>query len=134
MLWLEKIPMYTHDHDRNRVENYTPCLTTLSIFEQIFNFSPICRLFVDHFDFWPKLWFSTKISMLDQNYDFWLQFPFLTTFRFLNKITILIKQNHCFAKIIIFNKSSIEKINFDHFKVFPTGDRGQYAKMPMSAL
>jgi len=69
-------------------------------------------------DFWPKFGFLAKISIFDQNFDFWPRFwpklDFWPKFWFLAKISILNQNFNFWGKFRFLTKSSIfQNFHFD---------------------
>ena len=85
-------------------------------------------IFDQNFDFWPKFRFLTKILIFDQNFDFWPKFQFLTKisifvqnfwskFRFLTKIFDFYQNFRFLPKLSIFDQ------DFDFWPTFSIFDQ-----------
>jgi len=83
-------------------------------------------IFEQNFDYWPKLWFLTKISIFDQNFVFWPKLWFLNKTLILNqnldfssKLWFLTKTLIFWAKVWFLTKTLIFDQNFDFGPKFP---------------
>ena len=90
-------------------------------------FDQICCVLNTHLDFWPKVWFVTKIWIFGRNLNFWPKFRFLTKkfdfwthllcfekkFRFLTKIWIFDQKFDLWPKFQFLTKISIFEQKFD---------------------
>ena len=89
---------------------------------QFFDLKPICifRLFLDFLRIFAIrdhliFWFLTKISIFDENFDFWRKFWFWRTFRFLTKLLIF-DENFAFCpKFRFLYKISLFVQNLENF-------------------